>query len=282
MKENYKINDNQKPLLDIENDLTEMSKIVKIIISLKNDIEGKIDNTLNDNNMSKIDILFIEKKYNKIKEQTQKFMDKKKYIFNFIRNENTPLNAKTMNLNIIKEDENENLLEENKTEYVMENIKKMQNEIKNKINILDEKLTKIKFLEKKGSLIEEINKNDINDFDINSNNNRIQEYETSLLNTKAFIHNEETKELEKVSNKIEKIKKGTNEMKLFLENQGDKINYLENEQKQIGEDIEKGLNELSKTKDKKKEKNKKYIICIGCLILLIIVFVYAIYKKVSK
>ena len=37
-------------------------------------------------------------------------------------------------------------------------------------------------------------------------------------------------------------------MKLFLENQGDKINYLENEQKQIGEDIEKGLNELSKTK----------------------------------
>ena len=80
MKDNYMINDNKEPLLDIENDLTEMSKILKIIISLKSDIEEKIEQTtkINNNNISKNYISFIEDKYNTIKKQIQKFMNKKK------------------------------------------------------------------------------------------------------------------------------------------------------------------------------------------------------------
>ena len=283
------MNDNLKPLLDIENDLTEMSKITKIIASMKSDIEEKIkqNKEIKNNNINNNDMAFIEDKYNKIKKQIQKFMDKKKYIYNFIRNEYIQSKTKTNNNNIMEE-ENEILLEE-KTEYTMENamqnINKMQNEIKNKIKILDEKLAEINFVEKKEPLIEEINKNDINIIDINSNNNEMQKLkklEKPLLHTKAYIYNEQTKELEKVSNTIEIIRKGTNDMKYFLKNQGNTIDYLNDESHKIENNIEKGINELSKTKEKNRSNNKTYILSIGCLLLLIIIVVYAIYRKFSK
>ena len=49
MNENIILNDNQKPLLDIENDLSEMSKCLKIITSLKNDISDIIEKQSNIN-----------------------------------------------------------------------------------------------------------------------------------------------------------------------------------------------------------------------------------------
>ena len=105
----------------------------------------------------------------------------------------------------------------------------MQDEIKNKVNALDEKLKKMELFEfkKNDSLINEINKNEINDTTIFSKENKqIQKYKNSILNTKADIYNEETKELEKVSKTIEMIKQGTNDMKLYVESQGNKINQL--------------------------------------------------------
>lgn len=69
-------NNIKKPLIEIDNELIEMSKNVKIINSLKDDIDNLISNK-NDNNNNKSNI---EEKYNKIKTQIQKFMNKKIHI----------------------------------------------------------------------------------------------------------------------------------------------------------------------------------------------------------
>jgi cell fate (sporulation/competence/biofilm development) regulator YlbF (YheA/YmcA/DUF963 family) len=75
----------QKPLIEIDNDLTEMSKNLKIIISLKDDIEKLITNSSNIND-KEISSSIIDK-HNKIKNQIKKFMKKKKFIYNYIDNE---------------------------------------------------------------------------------------------------------------------------------------------------------------------------------------------------
>ena len=276
MKENFIINENRKPLLDTENDLIEMSKNVKIINSLKADIEELINKKSIKKDFSKNDILNIEDKYKQIKKQINKFMNKKNYIYNFIRIEKS--SKKKSNEN----DESENLLEENKMDNAMENIKRMQDEIKNKVNSLDEKLKKVESFDfkKNDSLINEINKNEIN-FIINENK-KIQKYENSILNTKADIYNEETKELEKVSKTIEMIKQGTNDMKLFVESQGNKINYLNDEHKKIQDNIENGIDELYETRTKREKKKTNIVVSIICLIFLIIIIIYMIYKKIHS
>ena len=279
MKENYIINENRKPLLDIENDLIEMSKNVKIINSLKADIEEVINKKSIKKDFTKNDILNIEDKYKQIKKQINKFMNEKNYIYNFIRIE------KSSKKNTYENDENENLLEENKMDNAMENIKKMQDEMKNKVNALDEKLKKVELFDfkKNDSLINEINKNEINDTNFNNNENKkMQKYKNSILNTKADIYNEETKELEKVSKAIEMIKQGTNDMKLYVESQGNKINYLNDEHKRIQDDIENGIDELYETRTRREKKRSNIIISIICLIFLIIVIIYIIYKKIHS
>ena len=279
MKENYIINENRKPLLDIENDLIEMSKNVKIINSLKTDIDEIVDKKPNKNDFSKNEILNIEDKYKQIKKQINKFMNEKNYIYNFIRIEKSSKNKVNEN------DENENLLEENKMDSAMENIKKMQDEIKNKVNALDEKLKKVELFEfkKNDSLINEINKNEINDTTIFSKENKqIQKYKNSILNTKADIYNEETKELEKVSKTIEMIKQGTNDMKMYVESQGNKINYLNDQNLKIQDNIENGINELYETRIRREKKKTNIIISIICLIFLIIIIIYMIYKKIHS
>jgi len=279
MKENYIINENRKPLLDIENDLIEMSKNVKIINSLKADIEEVINKKSIKKDFTKNDILNIEDKYKQIKKQINKFMNEKNYIYNFIRIE------KSSKKNTYENDENENLLEENKMDNAMENIKKMQDEMKNKVNALDEKLKKVELFDfkKNDSLINEINKNEINDTNFNNNENKkMQKYKNSILNTKADIYNEETKELEKVSKAIEMIKQGTNDMKLYVESQGNKINYLNDEHKRIQDDIENGIDELYETRTRREKKRSNIIISIICLIFLIIVIIYMIYKKIHS
>ena len=276
MKENFIINENRKPLLDTENDLIEMSKNVKIINSLKADIEELINKKSIKKDFSKNDILNIEDKYKQIKKQINKFMNKKNYMYNFIRIEKS--SKKKSNEN----DESENLLEENKMDNAMENIKKMQDEIKNKVNSLDEKLKKVESFDfkKNDSLINEINKNEIN-FIINENK-KIQKYENSILNTKADIYNEETKELEKVSKTIEMIKQGTNDMKLFVESQGNKINYLNDEHQKIQDNIENGIDELYETRTRREKKKTNIVVSIICLIFLIIIIIYMIYKKIHS
>ena len=102
-------NNIKKPLIEIDNELIEMSKNVKIINSLKDDIDNLISNK-NDNNNNKSNI---EEKYNKIKTQIQKFMNKKKFIYNYIDNEK--LVKKNISSNIIDnnaEEENEKLIED--------------------------------------------------------------------------------------------------------------------------------------------------------------------------
>ena len=71
MEENDLINDNKKPLLNIDNDLIEMSKSIKIITSLKSDIEELIDKQSNSNinPINKNITLTIQDKYNIIKKQ---------------------------------------------------------------------------------------------------------------------------------------------------------------------------------------------------------------------
>ena len=284
MKENFIINENRKPLLDTENDLIEMSKNVKIINSLKADIEELINKKSIKKDFSKNDILNIEDKYKQIKKQINKFMNKKNYIYNFIRIE------KSSKKKINENDENENLLEENKMDNAMENIKKMQDEIKNKVNSLDEKLKKVESFDfkKNESLINEINKNEItykydNETNFITNENKeIQKYKNSILNTKADIYNEETKELEKVSKTIEMIKQGTNDMKLYVESQGNKINYLNDEHKKIQDNIENGIDELYETRTKREKKKTNIVVSIICLIFLIIIIIYMIYKKIHS
>ena len=117
-------NNIKKPLIEIDNELIEMSKNVKIINSLKDDIDNLISNK-NDNNNNKSNI---EEKYNKIKTQIQKFMNKKKFIYNYIDNEK--LVKKNIPNNIIDNnavEENEKLIEDkNKYESAFENINKTQ------------------------------------------------------------------------------------------------------------------------------------------------------------
>ena len=113
MEENNKINEEyKKPLIEIDNELLEMSKNLKIINSLKEDIDQLISNISNNNdNISSS----IKEKYNKIKNQIQKFMNKKKFIYNYIDTEK--LSKKNNNI----EEENEKLLED-KNEYESSNI----------------------------------------------------------------------------------------------------------------------------------------------------------------
>ena len=154
MEENNKINEEyKKPLIEIDNELLEMSKNLKIINSLKEDIDQLISNISNNNdNISSS----IKEKYNKIKNQIQKFMNKKKFIYNYIDTEK--LSKKNNNI----EEENEKLLEDkNEYESVKENINKMQKKIISIINDLDKKIYELKLFEKKDNLIEEIEKNDI-------------------------------------------------------------------------------------------------------------------------
>lgn len=281
MKENYFINDNQKPLLDIENDLMEMSKCLKIITSLKTDIEEIIDKKSNIENFNNNIIITIEDKYNKIKKQIQKFMEKKNYIYNFIRNENTNSNNNIINND--DDEENEKLLEDNKNmENAMEKIKSMQNELKNKINILDEKISKSKLLDKKRPLIEEVNSKEINEINPYENNNKKTQQYQSLLNIKAYKYNEETKELQKVVNKIEILKETTNHIKTLEERQGNSINYIKDMNVEIKDNIEAGENELIKRKNKQTEKNKKIIFYLACLLIFLGLFSYLIYKKIFK
>ena len=201
MKENNIIEDDiKKPLIEIDNDLIEMSKNLKIISSLKDDIEELMKNLPNNNNDD--NITSIKDKYNKIKTQIKKFMNKKKFIYNYIDNEKLSKKNLLNNNNIIEE-ENENLIEENtKLESIKENINKMQNKITNLINKLDNKLSEknIRF-EKEGELIEEIKKNDIGFNDNEIINKEQFKIKSSLLNIKAEKYNEETKELEEALKK---------------------------------------------------------------------------------
>ena len=86
MKDNNISNeDYKKPLIEIDNEIIEMTKNAKIINTLKEDIDQLITNNSSLNNDG--DISLIKEKYNKIKNQIQKFMNKKKFIYNFIDNE---------------------------------------------------------------------------------------------------------------------------------------------------------------------------------------------------
>ena len=243
----------------------------------------------NHNNNENI-ILTIEDKYNKIKKHIQKFMNKKNYIYNFIRNENISnnnnINSKINNDINNDSEENEKLLEDNKMENAMEKIKSMQNEMKNKITELDEKIKNSKIIQKNEKLIDEINSNEINDINFNEKNNNIStsnnpQYQ-SLLNTKAYIYNEETKELENAVNKIEALKKTTDHFKIIEESQGSNINYLKDTNLNIEDNIERGENELIKRKNKESKKYKNLFICFLCLLLIIIMLIYAIYNKFKK
>ena len=273
MKDNLMLNDKIKPLLDIDNDLFEMSKCLKIITSLKNDIVDIIEKKPKIDKINNNYKLNLEDKYNKIKKQIQKFMNIKNYLYNFLRNEN---NSSINNEN----EENEKLLEENKKENAMSKVNKMQNELENLVKLVEQILSKEELSNKKEPLIEEINKNEINNIYQNNNNEKLVT-QKSISSTKAYIYNEETKELEKISKTIEGIKKGNNDMKIFIEEQGNNIDFTTNQQKTIIVNLDKGINELSEAKEREKQKNKKNLICIGCLILLIIITAYIIYNKIK-
>ena len=282
MKENNIIEDDiKKPLIEIDNDLIEMSKNLKIISSLKDDIEELMKNLPNNNNDD--NITSIKDKYNKIKTQIKKFMNKKKFIYNYIDNEKLSKKNLVNNNNIIEE-ENENLIEENtKLESIKENINKMQNKIANLINKLDNKLSEknIRF-EKEGELIEEIKKNDIGFNDNEIINKEQFKIKSSLLNIKAEKYNEETKELEEANKVINEIKKGTDEMKLISNSQGYTINNLLDENNYIGNNIDKGTEQIKKYKKANESNNTNLIWFLSFVIILIIIFSCLIYYKIKK
>jgi len=282
MKENNIIEDDiKKPLIEIDNDLIEMSKNLKIISSLKDDIEELIKDLPNNNNDD--NITSVKDKYNKIKTQIKKFMNKKKFIYNYIDNEKLSKKNLVNNNNIIEE-ENENLIEENtKLESIKENINKMQNKITNLINKLDNKLSEknIKF-EKEGELIEEIKKNDIGFNDNEIINKEQFKIKSSLLNIKAEKYNEETKELEEANKVINEIKKGTDEMKLISNSQGYTINNLLDENNYIGNNIDKGTEQIKKYKKANESNNTNLIWFLSFVIILIIIFSCLIYYKIKK
>ena len=282
MKENNIIEDDiKKPLIEIDNDLIEMSKNLKIISSLKDDIEELMKNLPNNNNDD--NITSIKDKYNKIKTQIKKFMNKKKFIYNYIDNEKLSKKNLVNNNNIIEE-ENENLIEENtKLESIKENINKMQNKITNLINKLDNKLSEknIRF-EKEGELIEEIKKNDLGFNDNEIINKEQFKIKSSLLNIKAEKYNEETKELEEANKVINEIKKGTDEMKLISNSQGYTINNLLDENNYIGNNIDKGTEQIKKYKKANESNNTNLIWFLSFVIILIIIFSCLIYYKIKK
>ena len=282
MKENNIIEDDiKKPLIEIDNDLIEMSKNLKIISSLKDDIDELIKNLPDNNNDD--NITSIKDKYNKIKTQIKKFMNKKKFIYNYIDNEKLSKKNLVNNNNIIEE-ENENLIEENtKLESIKENINKMQNKITNLINKLDLKLSEknIKF-EKEGELIEEIKKNDIGFNDNEIINKEQFKMKSSLLNIKAEKYNAETKELEEANKVINEIKKGTDEMKLISSSQGYTINNLLDEHNYIGNNIDKGTEQINKYKKANENNNTNLIWFLSFVIILIVIFSCLIYYKIKK
>ena len=280
MKDNNITNDDyKKPLIEIDNEIIEMSKNVKIINSLKEDIEQLITNKSyinNDNNIS-----LIKEKYNKIKNQIQKFMNKKKFIYNFIDNEK--LNKKNNNNAIIvanEEEENEKLLEnKNNYESIKENINKMQNRIITITNNLDKKLSPLNILDKKENFIQEIQKNDIdnkNDNDIFDNKIQIK---SSILNLKAEQYNEETKALEETNKLIQEIKRDTNEMKLISNSQGNTINNLRYEHDYIGLNITKGIDQLNERKNSNQSNNTTLKNIVLFLIIIIIISGCILYYK---
>ena len=268
----------QKPLIEIDNDLTEMSKNLKIIISLKDDIEKLITNSsnINDKEISSS----IKDKHNKIKNQIKKFMNKKKFIYNYIDNEK--LSKKNIVVNKNVEEENENLIEsENKLESIKENINNMQTKIMKLVNKLDKELSQLNLFEKKDELNEEITKNDIiNDTEENEELKQGKyQIKSSLLNIKAEIYNEETKELEKANKMMDQIKKGTKEMKILTRSQGDNISNLLEEHNYIGNNIEKGIGQLNEYNRANKKSNGKLICFLCFIIILIIIFSCVLYYK---
>ena len=270
--------DIKKPLIEIDNDLTEMSKNLKIINSLKDDIEKLIIDLSNSNNNEIISS--IKDKHNKIKNQIKKFMNKKKFIYNYIDNEKLSKKNIVVKKNI--EEENETLIEEdNKLESIKENINNMQKKIINLINKLDTKLSQLNLFEKKDELNEEITKNDIiNDTEENDALKQGKyQIKSSLLNIKAEIYNEETKELEKANKMMDQIKKGTKEMKILTRSQGDNISNLLEEHNYIGNNIEKGIGQLNEYNRANKKSNGKLICFLCFIIILIIIFSCVLYYK---
>ena len=282
MKENEIIlEENKQPLIEIDNEIIEMSKNVKIINSLKEDIDQLISSKNISNN-----IPTINDKYNKIKTQIQKFMNKKKFIYNFIDNEKL---EKKNNKNIIPiqndEEENEKLIEDkNNIESIKQNINKMQNRITTISTSLDKKLSELNILkEQKQTLSEKIKNNDINDneYSIFNNNNEQSLIKSSILNLKAQQYNEQTKALEETNKLIDQIKKDTNEMKLISNSQENTINYLKYEHDFIGLNIKKGVEQLNERKKANQSENsalKKIVIFLIILIIISCCFLYYKFK----
>lgn len=282
MKENEIIlEENKQPLIEIDNEIIEMSKNVKIINSLKEDIDQLISSKNINNN-----IPTINDKYNKIKTKIQKFMNKKKFIYNFIDNEKL---EKKNNKNIIPiqndEEEKEKLIEDkNNIESIKQNINKMQNRIITISTTLDKKLSELNILkEQKQTLSEEIKNNDINDneYSIFNNNNDQSLIKSSILNLKAQQYNEQTKALEETNKLIDQIKKDTNEMKLISNSQENTINYLKYEHDFIGLNIKKGVEQLNERKKANQSENsalKKIVIFLIILIIISCCFLYYKFK----
>ena len=281
MKENEIIlEENKQPLIEIDNEIIEMSKNVKIINSLKEDIDQLISSKNINNN-----IPTINDKYNKIKTQIQKFMNKKKFIYNFIDNEKL---EKKNNKNIIPiqndEEENEKLIEDkNNIESIKQNINKMQNRIIAISTTLDKKLSELNILkEQKQTLSEEIKNNDINDNEYSIfNNNNQSLIKSSILNLKAQQYNEQTKALEETNKLIDQIKKDTNEMKLISNSQENTINNLKYEHDFIGLNIKKGVEQLNERKKGNQSENsalKKIVIFLIILIIISCCFLYYKFK----
>lgn len=282
MKENEIIlEENKQPLIEIDNEIIEMSKNVKIINSLKEDIDQLISSKNINNN-----IPTINDKYNKIKTQIQKFMNKKKFIYNFIDNEKL---EKKNNKNVITlqndEEENEKLIEDkNNIESIKQNINKMQNRIIAISTTLDKKLSELNILkEQKQNLSEEIKNNDINDneYSIFNNNNNQSLIKSSILNLKAQQYNEQTKALEETNKLIDQIKKDTNEMKLISNSQENTINNLKYEHDFIGLNIKKGVEQLNERKKANQSEDsalKKIVIFLIILIIISCCFLYYKFK----
>ena len=279
-EKNIIIEEYKKPLIEIDNDLIELRKNIKIINSLKDDIEEQISFLSNNKNINKEEIIsLIKDKYNKIKTQIKKFMNKRKFIYNFIDSEKLAKKNIPKEKNV--EDENEKLLEENdKLESATQNIDKMKKEITKLANNLDKKLSELNILENKDELIKEIELNDIK-YDDKTLNEQTQ-IKSSILNIKAEIYDQETKELEKANKIISQIKKGTADMKMITSSQGNTINNLLDEHNYIGRNIEKGRDELNENKNRNQNNNSKLLGFLFCLIILIIIFSCFLYYKFKK
>ena len=267
-----------KPLLDVESDLYEMSENVKIINSLKNDIEETISgNNSNNNMLNEMNISNIKEKYDQIKKLIEKFMKKKNHIYNFISDEKK---IKKQNIIINDDYENQQLLPKNNFENATSSIKKMQNDIINKVSILEKKLKKIKNFENLDSLLDVVEQNDIKIID---EDEKDTPYIKSIkLSTKTQIYNEKTKELKNVVKSIESIKRGTKDIKLMLNDQDNMINNLNEDEHNIEDYINKGTNELKEKKYSTSNKNNNSLVLILSLILVIIIIIYIIYKKFFK